>query len=348
MSQYDDVFNSEEILEESLSPEEAVAAIAVITAIIDSETEDIDTETLAKILWDFKVFDSFSEGEIEETIEYLKELAKDKGLGPLFNTANASLSDDVVLDSFAAGVVLLLDDQDLSIPKQKQVYLKKLQVALEIEDEIAAEIIQDIKVSIQAEEYDQEEEYETISLGDSGQQFYESLLGNFIVPVPVDLQQGGSVHSQKGLVSFSDDLGTLLRIDYYQLTTEYFADIATQGQEKYLQTILLEKYIPQVILANIPGSEIRFISYLADTLNGAYYALIETPKGSTISKQETNGHAIRLDAYRGLIVFIHSDYLYVVSSQRSFFHGQIPDPIPQEAERIKQMILDFVKTIEFS
>jgi len=348
MSKYDNVFNSDEILEELLSPEEAVAAIAVITAIVDSSWEDTDTESLAQILWDFEVFDEYSEDEIVEIIDRLKDLAKDEGLGPLFNTANASLSEDVLWDSFAAGVVLLLDDQDLTIPKQKQPYLKKLQAALELEDEVATEIIQEIVAAIHAEEYAQEDEYETITIGDLGQQLYESPLGNFIVPLPIDPQQGGSIHTQQGTVSFSDDLGTLFRIDYYPLTAEYFAEATSVGQEKFLQRILVEKYVPQAIFANIPEAEIKYTSYLADTLNGAYYVLIDMPKGSTISKQEYNGNAMRLDAYRGIIAFIHSDFLYMASSQRSFFNGEAPGIVVEEAEKIKLMILQFVKTIEFS
>ncbi|WP_162501990.1 AAA family ATPase, partial [Sphaerospermopsis reniformis] len=41
--------------------------------------------------------------------------------------------DEIVLDAFAAGVVMLLDDETLTIPTPKQPYIKQLQQALELE-----------------------------------------------------------------------------------------------------------------------------------------------------------------------------------------------------------------------
>jgi hypothetical protein len=122
----------------------------------------------------------------------------------------------------------------------------------------------------------------------------------------------------------------------------------SQGQETYLHSILIEKYLPQAIFVNVPGAEIKYTEYLQDTLKGYYYVLVDMPKGSTISKQETNGNAIRLDAYRGLLAFINGDFLYIVSSQRTFFNGDSPGPILDEAEDIKQNILEFIETMEFS
>lgn len=350
MTKYDQVFNSKETTEESLSPEEAVAAIAVITAIVDSSIEDIDADSLADILWEFEVFDEYSEEDMTELVDRLIAIAGQEGLGPLFNTANASLADDVVLDGFAAGVIMLLDE-DLSIPTQKQSYLKKLQIALEMEDEEAEEITKEVIAAIQEAEEDEEygeDEYQTIIVDDLGQQVYESPLGNFIVPIPVNPEQGGKIQSQEGIVGFSDDVGTLLRVDYYPLPSEYVEEIESKGQEKYLHSILVDKYLPQAIFANVPGAEVKYTEYLQDIAGGSYYTLVDMPKGSTISKQENNGNAIRLDAYRGLLAFVNGEFLYIVSSQRSFFNGDTPGSVEEEAEDIKQHILVFVDTIEFS
>ncbi|AFZ59442.1 hypothetical protein H6G54_07745 [Anabaena cylindrica FACHB-243] len=350
MTKYDKVFNSKETSEESLSPEEAVAAIAVITAIVDSSMEDLDTESLIDILWEFEVFDEYSEEEMIEIVDRLVAIAQDEGLGSLFNTAYASLSDEIVLDGFAAGVIMLLDDEDLTIPTQKQPYIKQLQQALELEDEEAEEIIKEVIAAIEEAENDEyaAEESEAVIFNDLGQQIYKSPLDNFTVPIPVNPEQGGKIQSQEGIVGFSDDIGTLLRIDYYPLPPEYLEEMKFQGQEKYFHSIIIEKYVPQAIFANVQGSEIKYAEYLEDILNGYYYVLVDMPKGSTISKQGNNGSAIRLDAYRGLLAFISGEFLYIVSSQRSFFEGNIPGSIKKEAEEIKQHILEFIETMEFS
>ncbi|MEH2419568.1 MAG: hypothetical protein V7K48_01040 [Nostoc sp.] len=348
MTKYDLVFNSPKTSEESLSPEEAVAAIATVTAIADSSIEDVDAESLAGILWEFEVFEEYSEDDIAEIVDRLIDIAEEEGIGPLFNVAKVSLSDELVLDGFAAGVIVLLDD-DLAIPKPKQAYLKKLQAALELEDEEAEEIIKEVIAAFkEAEEEYADDEDETVVIEDFSEQNYESPLNNFTVPIPVDPQQGGRIQSQEGVVGFSDDIGTLLRIDYYPFPLEQLEELESVGQEEYLQTILVDKYVPQAIFANVPDASVEYSEYLEDTLRGAYYVLIDMPKGSTISKQENNGTAIRLDAYRGLLTFISGEFLYIVSSQHSFLDGETPDSLEEEAEDIKQSILEFVETIEFT
>lgn len=348
MTKYDKVFNSSKTSEESLSPEEAVAAIATVTAIADSSIEDVDAESLAGILWEFEVFEEYSEDEIAEIVDRLIGIAEEEGIGPLFNTAKVSLSDELVLDGFAGGVIVLLDEE-LAIPKSKQAYLKKLQAALELEDEEAEEIIKEVIAAFkEAEEEYADDEDETVVIEDFSEQTYQSPLGNFTVPIPVDPQQGGRIQSQEGVVGFSDDIGTLLRIDYYPFPLEQLEELESVGQEEYLQTILVDKYVPQAIFANVPDASVEYSEYLADTLRGAYYVLIDMPKGSTISKQENNGTAMRLDAYRGLLTFISGEFLYIVSSQHSFINGETPDSLEEEAEDIKESILEFVETIEFN
>ncbi|MEH1842099.1 MAG: hypothetical protein V7L20_26040 [Nostoc sp.] len=349
MTKYDKVFNSPKTSEESLSPEEAVAAIATVTAIADSLIEDVDAESLAGILWEFEVFEEYSEDEIVEIVDRLIFIAEEEGIGALFNTAKVSLSDELVLDGFAAGVIVLLDD-DLAIPKPKQAYLKKLQAALELEDEEAEEIIKEVIAAFKEAENEEyiDDEDETVVIEDFSEQTYQSPLGNFTVPIPVDPQQGGRIQSQEGVVGFSDDIGTLLRIDYYPFPLEQLDELESVGQEEYLETILVDKYVPQAIFANVPDASVEYTEYLKDTLRGAYYVLIDMPKGSTISKQENNGTAMRLDAYRGLLTFIRGEFLYIVSSQHSFTNGETPDSIEEEAEDIKESILEFVETIEFT
>ncbi|MEH1826091.1 MAG: hypothetical protein V7L22_12115 [Nostoc sp.] len=353
MTKYDKVFNSPKTSEESLSPEEAVAAIATVTAIADSVIDEVDAESLAGILWEFEVFEEYSEDEITEIVDRLISIAEEEGIGPLFNVAKVSLSDELVLDGFAAGVIVLLDDE-LAIPKPKQAYLKKLQAALELEDEEAEEIIKEVIAAFKEaedEEYaddDDDDDDETVVIEDFSEQAYQSPLGNFTVPIPVEPQQGGRIQSQEGVVGFSDDIGTLLRIDYYPFPLEQLEELEAVGQEEYLQTILVDKYVPQAIFANVPDASVEYTEYLENTLRGAYYVLIDMPKGSTISKQENNGTAIRLDAYRGLLTFIRGEFLYIVSSQHSFINGETPDSVEEEAEDIKESILEFVETIEFA
>jgi hypothetical protein len=162
MTKYDYIFKSKEKIAASLNPEEAVVAIAVISTAVDLGIEDINGEIIADILWEFEIFDEYSEEQMLETVDTLIELAEDAGLGSLFNAANAAISEEVVLDGFAAGLIMLLDAEDLMIPADKKTYLKQLQIALELEDEEAEEIIQEVIAEVQAgdeEDYDDPDHY---------------------------------------------------------------------------------------------------------------------------------------------------------------------------------------------
>jgi hypothetical protein len=316
----------------------------------DSGSEDIDAESLADILWEFEIFDEYSEEEMLEMVDRLIEIAGEAGLGSLFNAASAGISDEAVLDGFAAGVIMLLDAENLIIPANKKVFLKQLQIALELDDEEAEEIIKEIIDSVEAgdeEEY-LEEEYQAVIFNEAGEQFYQSPLGNFIVPIPLNVEQGGKLQTEEGMVSFSDDTGTLLRIDYYPLSLEQIDDLESQENEVYLHEVLVDKYVPQAIISHVPTAEVKHKEYWQDTLESYYYVLVNMPQGSTISKHETNGHGMRLDAYRGLLSFVNNECLYIVSSQRSFLNGEVPGSMKAEAKKMKKAILDFVSTIEFA
>lgn len=349
MTKYAKIFNSSQISEESLSPEEAVAAIAIVSAIAHASVEEIDVETLTDNLWGFEVFEDYSEDEIAEIVDKLLYIAEEDGIGSLFNLANESLSDDLVLDAFAAAVIVVIDEEELVIPTAKQPYLQQLQAALELEDEETQEIIQEVIAALEEAENEEylDDEYETLEK-DYGDDVYESPSGNFSVPVPVNPEQGGKVFSQEGVVSFSDDFGIFLRIDYYPIPSDQLEELESIGQEEYLQSLIVNKYIPQAIFSNVPNAEVKYTEYLADTIDGSYFVLIHMPHGSTISQSENNGTTSRLDAYRGILAFMNTNYLYIVSSQHSFFNNEIPASLEDEAKEIQESILDFVETIEFS
>jgi len=139
-----------------------------------------------------------------------------------------------------------------------------------------------------------------------------------------------------------------LRIDYYSLPSKQMEEMEAIGQEEYLRSTLVNKYIPEEIVANLPEAQVEYSEYMRQILEGSYFVLLYMPEGSRIYKTGNNGTATKLDAYRGLIAFIDGDFLYIVSSQRTFLDGKTSSFIKQEAVALKQMILDFIDTIEFN
>ena len=344
MGKYDQIFQSNNLSTQKLTPEESVAAIALVTAAADTSLDTVDLEFLTDTIWGFEVFDEYSDSDLFSMLEKLLAIAKSEGLGALFNAAYESLADELILDGFAAGVSALIDDStpDIHVPKEKMPLLKNLQLALELDHDEAEEVIENVILDFEeAEEEDLDDEDIT------NLEFYESPLGNFRVIVPVNLQEGARVNSQEGLVSFSDDSGTLLRIDYYPFPPEQAATIQNTGKEAYFRSILLEKYVPQAITANLATAKVNYTEYLADIMEGALLAVVDMPGGSTISKTNNNGAATRLNAYRGLLAFNYNDFLYILTSQHTFFAEETPGDIEEEAEEMKEDILDFLDSIDF-
>lgn len=160
MGKYDAVFNSEQTSSESLSPEEGVAAIAIVTGLSDSKVfdgEEVDLDYLATLIWETGVFDDYSDEEMLDMVNKLLDMAEQGGLGMLFNTAYDSLTDELLPDAFAAGVIMLIDDSGVIQPEQRG-FLKELQQALELEDEEADAIIDEIITAFNEADEEVEEE----------------------------------------------------------------------------------------------------------------------------------------------------------------------------------------------
>jgi hypothetical protein len=240
-----------------------------------------------------------------------------------------------------------------------------LQEALDIDDEEADLILDEVIEELSGEWEEGEEgenEVRTFQLSPTDRdlaeiavgvyeepadsELYESPLGNFTVPVPTDPEKGGLISSQEGSVAFSDDFGTLLRIDYSPFTAEVGDRIQLVGQQEFFKTFL-SNYVSEAILAHFPGSKILWEEYIDDLMHGAYFIAVDMPQGSTISKQTEDGSEVPMNAYRGLVSFIAADFCYTVSAQRHFWDEETPGPLEEEIADIKNSLFDFLDTIAF-
>ncbi len=332
MSKFDKIFNSEDKSAATLTLEESVAAVALVAA--EANSPDTDADILESILWESEIFAEYSEDDMSAMFQRLASIVAQDGLGALFNTAWASIPDELVLDTFAITTAMFVADGEIS-DKHKD-FLQEFQQALGVEDEESAEIIEDVIAAyseVEGEESDLDEE------------LYVSPEGNFSVPLPVDEQRGGKIDEQEGSVAFSDDFGVLLKIDYFQISDEVAETIESVGEEAYLKSFL-DNFISPAILDNLANSKLLHAEYLED--EEAYFSVFDLPAGATLSVQENDGPLTRMDAYRGLMAFIADDFCYTVSCQRIYQEGNELGSIESEAEGIMNNIFAFIETIEFS
>lgn len=156
MGGYEQIFASEEITEEKLSNEEAIAAIAFVSAFADDEGSEQEKEVIAELLLNLDEFSDYSEEDIIDVLAKIETLADEYGLGALFNTAIESITEDMASTAFGAAVFVILADGE--IPPQEEDFLYELQQSLGLSNEEASEIMNDIITAAEMEEFVEDEE----------------------------------------------------------------------------------------------------------------------------------------------------------------------------------------------
>ncbi|MEG3859596.1 tellurite resistance TerB family protein [Microcoleus sp. herbarium12] len=334
MGNFDKIFNSDGKSKASLTLEESVAAVSLVAA--EANSPDADADILESILWDSEIFAEYSEDDMSAMFQKLAAIIREDGLGALFNTAWQSMPDELVLDTFAITAAMFVADGEVS--QKHLAFLQEFQQVLGVEDEEAEEIIEDVVAA-----YSQVEDVEPDL--DVEEPLYVSPEGNFSVVIPVDEAKGGRIDEEEGSVTFSDDFGILLRIDYFPIAGEVEELIESAGESPYL-TSFLNNFIEGEVMAKFAKSQVLYTEYLED--EEAYFVLVDLPGGATVSVEKNDGSLNRIDAYRGFIAFIAEDFCYTISCQRIYQDKQELGSLEAEVEEMMNKIFEFIETVEFS
>lgn len=139
MSGYATIFDTEEMAEIELSPEEAIAGIGLVAAFADQEGSEIEAAGLAGFLSNEELYQDYELEEIEEMLTTLAEIATQSGLGVLLNTSLEYLTEDLIPTAFAIATALLVIDGEIPDPEAE--FLGHLQDSLDLSDEEASAII---------------------------------------------------------------------------------------------------------------------------------------------------------------------------------------------------------------
>ena len=145
MPKYDSIFNTEEYSEEPLNEAEGLASIVLIAALADNPQELVAPDLFLDILPDFDLYAEYSDEDLLSMVDRLTAIVADVGLGALFNAADEAIPDDLVPDAYAAAILAKMNLQTGEIDVGAQVFLKELQVVLDIDDEEAAEVAAEVK-----------------------------------------------------------------------------------------------------------------------------------------------------------------------------------------------------------
>lgn len=142
MVKYQEIFEVEITSKKKLSPEEAVAAIVMVAVYANGQPSEEESEEAINIINTQDIFDSYSVDEFQEMINKITKLLNEEGIGVLFRTAVASITDDLAEIAFQAVAEMVLVDQ--KIDEDEESFLSQLAEALDISEDVAQDMIDEL------------------------------------------------------------------------------------------------------------------------------------------------------------------------------------------------------------
>ncbi len=124
----------------SLSPAEAVAAITLAAIASDGYMTEGEIRSVCAILPRMKLFQSYTSDTIMEMIEKLLNLLQQEGIDALFNAAEVSLPENLRESAFALATDMVLADG--VVTREEQDFLNDLYHSLGIASDVANQIVQ--------------------------------------------------------------------------------------------------------------------------------------------------------------------------------------------------------------
>ena len=138
-----------------------------------------------------------------------------------------------------------------------------------------------------------------------------------------------------GGVKFSDDFGRFFRIDVFRLPEKI--NVNNKNVLTNTENTMLKIYQEGVIEAKIVKQE--FFQLDEKTIN---YFITHIPRGSTIV---SNGE--RKDVYRGALTFINEEYVYIFSTQSTYWEFKKKEAVKEHIfDEMKKYLVDSVDTFE--
>ncbi|HLP87640.1 MAG TPA: hypothetical protein VK184_03405 [Nostocaceae cyanobacterium] len=145
---------------EIIEPEAAVALVGLFSAAADGNgISTAEQDAISEMLEGIGVFEDYTDEDFQALTAKINSLIEEKEPEDLVASAIASLPNEEYRES-AYVIALLVTSIDDDIPEDEEDYLYELQEALNISDERADEIIEEIFGEYDEEEYDEEEEEE--------------------------------------------------------------------------------------------------------------------------------------------------------------------------------------------
>jgi hypothetical protein len=150
----------------------------------------------------------------------------------------------------------------------------------------------------------------------------------YSVTIPVLPEFGGQVHDTENVVTFDDNINTHASVACFPLDMTQKWDLDSRGAREFL-TSFYSDFVLADFTKRYPGTTAEKTLFVPAYLDGALLGFVLLPGGSVFASQDiianpaAGGPPV---AKRGNLLFVHTDFLYVLSielaeriTQRSVF-----------------------------
>jgi hypothetical protein len=174
---------------------------------------------------------------------------------------------------------------------------------------------------------------------------YISPHGNFTVPYP---QMGAGMRVQKqsfessGFVSFHDDFGNLISIEYSLLPPSAGAMFATAEKTDATYAGLVKNVALPEMRAQAPNTEMLYQESVDIDGGRGYFFVLDMPESSTLVDLKTGK---RMDSTRGFMYFYSGGYVYRLSAQYGSLSGLLFGKEPGE-ESIEKSFIELLDKLK--
>lgn len=181
---------------------------------------------------------------------------------------------------------------------------------------------------------------------------YVSPVGTFRMSIPVLPELGGTVNDTPNVVTFQDAFNVHVSIGCFQMDATQRWELSTRGLKDYLP-FFFENFVIADFRQVFPDTQIESDSFSPDLMDGAYMAFTLMPGGSMFGDKHTvlGSDDTPPVAKRGNLVFLHGDYIFIISTElaeRVIERSTYKKTPAEEDEILRRRLADIVKRIEFT
>jgi hypothetical protein len=160
---------------------------------------------------------------------------------------------------------------------------------------------------------------------------YHSPTGEFSLTIPVLPELGGQITDTPNVVTFQDQFNLHASIACFTMDATQRWENETRGRRDYL-VWFFSNFVQSDFAARFPGAQIESAKFFSSFLGGTLLAYNLLPGGSMFQHRVVLGSSDELpEAKRGNLLFVHSNHVYVVSTEL--------------AERVTERSI-YIKTVE--